>query len=256
MTSRSSALILFSHGSKRATWSAPFEDIRDQLAADGTWEVRLSFLEGLGPRLEDVTRELMASEVEDILVFPVFLTASTHLQEDVPEVVENVRKQFSERDIRIHQINSKPLSHAIWTHTVKRAEVNGKGNGQTTVVLPYYGSDRYAKQWDDLLRKARTVLKNAGFSRVIHAAVGHIVGASPKPTQAAIEEGLKHTDFVTVVPMLLSPGIFQHKIIPEAIDGLSEEHKKRVTYVPDGILPDPHVVDWIRSCAHDFNSSE
>jgi len=256
MTSKSSALILFSHGSKRATWSAPFEEIRDRLAMDGTLEVRLSFLEGLGPRLEEVTRELMKSKFKDILVFPVFLTASTHLQEDVPEAVENVRKQFNESDIRIHQINTKPLSHAIWSHTVKRAEVNGKSNEHTTVVLPYYGSDRYAKQWDDLLNKARTVLENAGFARVIHSAVGHIVGASPKPTQTAIEEGLKHTDFVTVVPMLLSPGIFQHKIIPEAIDGLSEEQKKKVTYVPDGILPDPNVVDWIRSCAHNFNPSK
>ena len=77
--------------------------------------------------------------------------------------------------------------------------------------------------------------------------MGHIVGASPKPTQDAIEEGLSQTDYVTVVPMLLSPGIFQHKIIPEAIDSLTEEQKTKVTYIPDGILPDPNVVDWIRS---------
>ena len=245
-------LILFSHGSKRPSWSAPFEQMRDELASTQSFEVRLSFLEGLGPRLLDSTQELMGEKCNEIMVFPVFLTASTHLQEDVPEAVAQVQQELRTSDTTIHQVNDQPLSHAIWPNTIHRAETGCENKSETTVVLPYYGSDRYKKQWTELLGHAENALLEAGFREVLTSPVGHIVGASPEPTKQAIVKGLDVSKHVTVVPMLLSPGIFQHQIIPDAISMLSPAQQAKVSYTPDGILPDPHVISWIEESVKRF----
>ena len=245
-------LILFSHGSKRPSWSAPFEQMREELALTQPFEVRLSFLEGLGPRLLDSAQELMGQQCNEILVFPVFLTASTHLREDVPEAVAQVRHEIQNQGTNIHLVNEKPLSHAIWPNTVHRAETGCENKSETAVVLPYYGSERYEKQWNQLLSNAEKVLLEAGFREVLTAPVGHIVGASPEPTKQAIVKGLNVAKHVTVVPMLLSPGIFQHQIIPDAIAMLSPEQQAKVSYKPDGILPDPHVISWIGESLRTF----
>ena len=248
MLSKRPGLILFSHGSKRPSWSAPFQQMRDKLALTQSFEVKLSFLEGLGPGLMESTQELISEQCNQIMVFPVFLTASTHLQEDVPEAVAHVQQELGNSDTTIDQVNDQPLSHAIWPNTIHRAEAGCANKAETTVVLPYYGSDKYKKQWTQLLGQAEKVLLESGFQEVLTAPVGHIVGASPEPTKQAIVKGLDVSEEVTVVPMLLSPGIFQHQIIPEAISMLSPEQQKKVSYKPDGILPDPYVISWIKEC--------
>ena len=249
MSSRKRALILFSHGSKRASWSRPFEEIRARLnpLLEETFDggVHLAFLEGRGPYLEETVRSCLEDECLELLVFPLFLTASTHLQEDVPEAVESVQPLCSQWNATIKQATKSPISNHIWTHTLERILRHEVGPEDCAVVLPYYGSDRFAAQWEILLNTARSTLEQAGFGPIIPSPVGHVVHGSPEPTTQAIMRGLERKTFCAVLPMLLSPGVFQNQVIPQAIQNVPEAIRDRIKYTPDGILPDPHVEQWL-----------
>lgn len=249
MKNRKRALILFSHGSKRASWSRPFEEMKNRcaprLAHSFEGGVHLAFLEGRGPYLEETAELCLESGCQEILVFPLFLTASTHLQEDVPEAIASIEDLCSRRNATVNQVTESPLSEHIWTHTIERIREHGLPPKESAVVLPYYGSDRFAAQWETLLDTARSVLEQGGFGPIIPSPVGHIVHGSPDPTTRAIIQGLEDKEYCAVLPMLLSPGVFQNQVIPQAIENVPETIRSRIRYTPDGILPDPHVEEWV-----------
>lgn len=251
MNPNPSTLILLSHGSKRASWSAPFEEIRKSLLSLPNHPfpggIELAFLEGRGPLLKEVVEEQMDKGVQAFEVIPLFLTASTHLREDVPNEIERVRNCFASTPMTLHLASHRPLSDSIWEETRRRALDRGTRPSHTAIVLVYYGSERFASEWTALLQRAEEVLLAAGFSSCLNAPVGHVVHGSPKPTQLAIEKGLEEAESVVVLPMLLSPGIFQHEVIPKAVEAISAEQRHRVFYEPDSILPDPNVLKWIQS---------
>ena len=249
MKSSGRALILFSHGSKRASWARPFETMRDVLATKLTEDfpggVHLSFLEGRGPDLQETALLCAAQGSTEMTVFPLFLTASTHLKEDVPAEIERVNEEGKERGFQLIQATENSISDHIWLNTVTRVNRHEIPPSDAAVILPYYGSERFASQWETLLGTARTHLEQQGYGPILPSPVGHVVHGSPEPTTKAIVEGLDAKPYAIVLPLLLSPGVFQLKVIPQAIEGVSEPLRERVRFTPDGILPDPHVENWV-----------
>ncbi len=86
------ALILFAHGARAQSWSAPFERLREQSQArlPGV-PVRLAFLELMEPRLPAAIDALVGEGVDDITVVPVFLGQGGHLLRDLPELADGIR---------------------------------------------------------------------------------------------------------------------------------------------------------------------
>ena len=86
------ALILFAHGARAASWAQPFQRLqailRDQLP--GT-VIELAFLELMEPRLPAVVDTLVASGCSKISVVPVFFGQGSHVVRDLPEMVEELR---------------------------------------------------------------------------------------------------------------------------------------------------------------------
>ena len=242
------ALILVSHGSKRTTWLRPFEAIREETDRELREElgttVGLSVLEGLGKTLSEAVHEAVEAGASSIAVFPLFLTASTHLAEDVPELVGQVREEFGP-ELSIELLTNEPLHTRIWENTRRRLDAHKTDSSTTWIVAPYYGSDRYAAAWTDLLETASDSVQHWGFAGFTAAPIGHIVGASPIPTRDAVRAGLTTARSVIVLPLLLSAGIFQHEKIPAALADLQSAERDRVLYTPDGILPDPGIAEWI-----------
>jgi sirohydrochlorin ferrochelatase len=253
MKSSGRALILFSHGSKRASWARPFEAMRDVLAMklgeDFPGGVHLSFLEGVGPDLQETALQCATHGSTEMIVFPLFLTASTHLKEDVPTEIERMNHQGKKRGFHLIQATENSISEHIWSNTLNRVNHHNMAPSSTAVILPYYGSERFASQWETLLNTARAHLEQQGYSPILPAPVGHVVHGSPEPTTEAIITGLEAKPYAVVLPLLLSPGIFQLKVIPQAIEGVCESLRDRVRFTPDGILPDPHVEDWVLKVA-------
>ncbi len=87
------ALILFAHGS--AIESA--NDAVRRVTADVAWQGGLelaeaAFLESGVPNLAGAVGRLLAQGAERIVVVPYFLTLGTHLQRDLPRLVEEARR--------------------------------------------------------------------------------------------------------------------------------------------------------------------
>jgi sirohydrochlorin cobaltochelatase len=86
------ALVLFAHGARAASWAAPFERLRDLSAARlPDCVVRLAFLELMEPRLPETVAQLVADGVTDLTIVPVFLGQGGHLLRDLPLLAEGLR---------------------------------------------------------------------------------------------------------------------------------------------------------------------
>ncbi|WP_342118496.1 sirohydrochlorin chelatase [Pseudoduganella sp. OTU4001] len=86
------ALVLFAHGARSASWAAPFERLRDMVAARAPdVDVSLAFLELMSPRLPERVADLAAKGVDDVTVVPVFLGQGGHVLRDLPLLLDEMR---------------------------------------------------------------------------------------------------------------------------------------------------------------------
>src|SRR4051812_9432073 len=96
------ALVLFAHGARAASWAAPFERLRD-LTQARTPDVRVSlaFLELMTPRLPELMAELSADGVTEVTVVPVFLGQGGHVLRDLPLMLDQLRLDYPQITIKM-----------------------------------------------------------------------------------------------------------------------------------------------------------
>ena len=95
------ALVLFAHGARSASWAAPFERLRDMVAARASdVDVSLAFLELMSPRLPEQVAALVARGVNDVTVVPVFLGQGGHVLRDLPLILDEMRLAHPGVEIR------------------------------------------------------------------------------------------------------------------------------------------------------------
>lgn len=96
------ALVLFAHGARAASWAAPFERLRDLVAArEPEVDVSLAFLELMEPRLPARAAELVAQGVTELTVVPIFLGQGGHVLRDLPLIVEQLRTDHPGLAVRV-----------------------------------------------------------------------------------------------------------------------------------------------------------
>jgi sirohydrochlorin cobaltochelatase len=96
-------IVLFAHGARAPSWAAPFERLRDLVAAthpDGP--VGLAYLELMLPDLPTVIDDMVAAGVARIDLFPIFLSVGSHLREDLPALVTDAQARHPDLQIRVH----------------------------------------------------------------------------------------------------------------------------------------------------------
>jgi sirohydrochlorin cobaltochelatase len=95
------ALVLFAHGARSASWAAPFERLRDMVAARAPGvDVSLAFLELMSPRLPEQVAALAARGVDEVTVVPVFLGQGGHVLRDLPLILDEMRQAHPGMAIR------------------------------------------------------------------------------------------------------------------------------------------------------------
>jgi sirohydrochlorin cobaltochelatase len=88
------AIILFAHGSRDPEWGAPFLDILHRVAGRlPDLAVRLAFLEFMQPALLDAAEALALAGHHRIMVAPLFLAQGGHLKDDLPRLIEELRRR-------------------------------------------------------------------------------------------------------------------------------------------------------------------
>lgn len=97
------ALILFAHGARAASWAEPFLRLQ-KLTQESSPELRveLAFLELMQPQLPEVVKSLVDQSYESITITPIFLGQGGHLIRDLPLMVEEIRQQYP--DLQIKQV--------------------------------------------------------------------------------------------------------------------------------------------------------
>ena len=86
-------IVLFAHGARDPEWARPFEAVRDLVRTRRPeFPVELAFLDFMTPKLEDAVEGLAAKGVAAITIFPLFMGPGGHLRNDLPRIVEELRK--------------------------------------------------------------------------------------------------------------------------------------------------------------------
>lgn len=80
-------IILFGHGARNPEWAAPFERIRSEILRQTPQAVvSLAFLELMQPTLPEAIDAQVAQGVDSVAVVPIFISAGSHVREDLPRL--------------------------------------------------------------------------------------------------------------------------------------------------------------------------
>ncbi len=263
------ALVIAAHGSRSESWLQRVRELAEHVhesAGVGAvfGGVSVAFLEAAEPRIPAEVRSLLAQGHRPVLVAPLFLTASTHLGEDVPgllgqPVPEHVTRRLVgegqdplEPGLPVVQLDLGALEEVLLANVRRRLSLQSEETSSEGVVLCAYGSTIHHARWETLLQALGRRLVDAGFGAARGAYVGHVVGLSPEPTAVAIRAvgasaGIRR---VHVVSLLVSTGTLQEAVIQPAVDQvLAEGPPYRVVYSSDSILPDGDLAARIARCA-------
>jgi sirohydrochlorin cobaltochelatase len=90
------ATILFGHGARDPEWARPMQRLADAiLLAEPDTAVFTAFLEFMTPSLPQAAEQAVQAGATTLIVVPVFLAQSGHVQRDVPLMLERIREQHS-----------------------------------------------------------------------------------------------------------------------------------------------------------------
>ena len=100
-------VIVAAHGSRQkasaAEVAALAQKMDKKVKTDDSHDIQQvvhAFLQFCDPSLETVLQELVDSGVEEVVIFPFFISAGSHVQTDIPQAVETARQQYP--DVQFH----------------------------------------------------------------------------------------------------------------------------------------------------------
>lgn len=256
-------VLLVNHGSRSAAWRATLlqveRAVRDPILGAGlAGDVRTAFMEYTEPSIATSLKALDREGFTDVILIPVFLTVSTHTFDDIPTIVgrkadphslEALRLEGIERytpRARVHVGPRLDFTHLLRDNVLARVRKLSRDPAREGLVLVAYGDETYERQWTGLLDSvAAHVRGQAGPAVSSHAWVGHVVRYDASHTTRAIERVLAERERAIVVPVLVAfDEMFQVDIIGRGVAAV-RDHRARVAYVPDAILPDEGINRWI-----------
>jgi sirohydrochlorin cobaltochelatase len=97
------AVILFGHGSRDASWRQPMDAVAARIGVRAPEvPVRCAFLELESPDLAAAAMDLAGAGATDISIVPMFLGAGRHAREDLPRLLESLRRAHPSLEFRVH----------------------------------------------------------------------------------------------------------------------------------------------------------
>lgn len=95
------ALIIIAHGSRKALSNSEFNEFVKQIAKEDTSydKVLPAFLELCEPSIEESTKILCEDSYDEIYYYPYFLNSGRHILSDIPEIIEKLQKEYSDKKL-------------------------------------------------------------------------------------------------------------------------------------------------------------
>ncbi|MBK9237725.1 MAG: CbiX/SirB N-terminal domain-containing protein [Rhodoferax sp.] len=96
------AVVLFGHGSRDPLWRAPIEAVAERMRQIAPHiETRCAYLELSEPNLPTAAAELVARGITTLSVVPLFLGVGRHAREDLPVLVQDLRRLYPQVDVSL-----------------------------------------------------------------------------------------------------------------------------------------------------------
>lgn len=262
-TNQKIGVLLVNHGSRSETWRKALIDlesnVKERVLASGHIKgIKTAHMEYTEPSIATRLKEFDAAGYTDIIIVPVFLTVSPHTFDDIPTIIGQKEDAQSKEMLKIEKIERytpKAKTHItpnldftdiLKKNVLRRVKELSKVPANEGLVLIGYGDETYDKEWGELFTAvAEFVKQETGISKHSYGWCGHIVHYDSEKTTAAVNEVLKEKEKALVIPVLVAHDEnFQIKIIGGGIEKVAN-YSTRVEYVPDAILPDVNVEQWI-----------
>ena len=97
-------LPIAAHGSRKPAANAEIKALSESIAAiaAGRFDrVRCAFLQLTDPVIPEVIADLVAEGADEIVVFPFFIAAGSHVRSDIPHLVAEAREAYPEVVFRV-----------------------------------------------------------------------------------------------------------------------------------------------------------
>lgn len=102
MNSKKRGILLFGHGARNPDWAAPFLAIRDLIRVrDAATPVELGFLELMRPTFDEAVDALVAANVAEVVVVPIFMAAGSHIRKDLPQMAADAMDRHPDINITL-----------------------------------------------------------------------------------------------------------------------------------------------------------
>lgn len=127
-----SSLLIIAHGSRRAASNDEVRALAERVRAQpdcGYDHVETAFLELAEPSIPDGLAALVKQGVRDIVAFPYFLAAGTHVTHDIPEAVSEFSAAYPDVAVRVTAHLGASLSLPVAVLSVARCASTGALNG-------------------------------------------------------------------------------------------------------------------------------
>ncbi len=256
-------LLLVNHGSHSKTWRQALLDlessVKDSILRMGKIEgIKTAFMEYNEPSIATRLKEFDAENYSDIIIVPIFLTVSPHSFDDIPTIIGQKEDPQSKEMLKFEKIERytpKARTHLaplldftdiLQKNVLRRAKALSRNPENEGLALIAYGDETYTKEWSALMDTLGNHVSNhVGIKDYSYGWCGHIVRYKLDSTTVAVENVLKRKEKAIVIPILVAHDEnFQIRIIGGGIAKV-KNHKQRVIYKPDAILPDANVESWV-----------
>ena len=90
------ALLIVAHGSRRPDTGRVMERLCEDVARKVSFPVALGYLQFQHPSVEEAIADLFQRGIRSLTVVPAFLSWGTHVTEDLPRLLQTMRKRYPE----------------------------------------------------------------------------------------------------------------------------------------------------------------
>lgn len=96
------AIVLIAHGSKRNSSNDEFISMVEKIEKSSNYDfTRAAFLELANPSIQEVVNELTLKQVKKIYFYPFFLNSGKHVLVDLPNIVDELKKEYKNVDFKL-----------------------------------------------------------------------------------------------------------------------------------------------------------
>lgn len=263
------ALVIVAHGAPSKIWNVPVmkleKNVQEELKSRGITGfsyVRVALMEFTEPSVSTVIHDCEQQKVEHIFVLPLFISPSSHSEQDVPNILGlkyNVQtlSALSEEGTKLVHTNipitiGPTLSYGTVIQNIITDRIKELSIGKTNVsfVLLAHGDPEYLPFWQQMIQNTGdTVAQRTGVSYAGYAFVGMgqhfyqdllpVAQNAAKTHKTILLQGIYLANGVKGMSMIALTDKKQKKY--------QEEMPKEADFVygTDGLLPDTRVCKWI-----------